>query len=234
MFEQYTDKARRVIFFSRYEASEFGNPEISPEFLLLGILREEPYMVTRWLGDGDWQTILHEEVAKRVYTGPKTSTAIDLPLTNAAKRVLGYAAEEAQRMNDSQIGTEHLFLGLLRETESSVRQILKNIDINKVRSTLTREFQTQDSSVVGSSSGVRLPSRKKLVLFNFQAALLIEGESEKRPLEWSSRVPSVGETLLLESGEYQVTDVQWKVAKNPEQPLALSGVLIQIKKKRKE
>lgn len=49
MFERYTEKARRVIFFARYEASEFGNPEINPEFLLLGLLREEKHVVTRWL-----------------------------------------------------------------------------------------------------------------------------------------------------------------------------------------
>lgn len=231
MFERYTEKARRVIFFARYEASEFGNPEIGPEFLLLGLLREEPYIVTRWLGEGDWQTTLREEVAKRVYTGPKTSTAVDLPLTNAAGRVLGYAAEEAQRMNNPNIGTEHLFLALLLESESSVKKMLENygVDINKVRSTLAKEGQKQISSVITSGSSVRTPFRKS-ISFGFQAALLVEGEDAKTPLEWSSRVPSIGETLLFESGEYQVTDVQWKVTKNPEQPLALSGVVIQIKR----
>jgi ATP-dependent Clp protease ATP-binding subunit ClpC len=36
MFERYTEKARRVIFFARYEASHYGSPEIETEHLLLG------------------------------------------------------------------------------------------------------------------------------------------------------------------------------------------------------
>ena len=37
MFERYTEKARRVIFFARYEASQFGSPYIETEHLLLGL-----------------------------------------------------------------------------------------------------------------------------------------------------------------------------------------------------
>jgi hypothetical protein len=67
MFERYTEMARRVIFFARYEATEFGSPSIESEFLLLGLLREDQHIVIRWLGDGDWQTILRNEVEKYVY-----------------------------------------------------------------------------------------------------------------------------------------------------------------------
>ncbi|MBV8774893.1 MAG: hypothetical protein JO166_21550, partial [Deltaproteobacteria bacterium] len=41
MFERYTEKARRTIFFGRYEASQFGSACIEPEHLLLGLLRED-------------------------------------------------------------------------------------------------------------------------------------------------------------------------------------------------
>ena len=40
MFERYTETARRVVFFARYEASQFGSPEITPEHILLGFCRE--------------------------------------------------------------------------------------------------------------------------------------------------------------------------------------------------
>jgi ATP-dependent Clp protease ATP-binding subunit ClpC len=49
MFERYTEKARRVIFFARYEASQFGSPYIETEHLLLGLLREDNPMVSRHL-----------------------------------------------------------------------------------------------------------------------------------------------------------------------------------------
>jgi ATP-dependent Clp protease ATP-binding subunit ClpA len=44
MFEKYTEKARRVIFFARYEASQFGQPYIETEHLMLGILREDKFI----------------------------------------------------------------------------------------------------------------------------------------------------------------------------------------------
>lgn len=48
MFERYTEKARRAIFFSRYESSQYGSPYIETEHLLLGLLREEKSL-HRWL-----------------------------------------------------------------------------------------------------------------------------------------------------------------------------------------
>ena len=41
MFERYTDKARRVIFFARYEAVQGGSQAIEPDHLLLGLARED-------------------------------------------------------------------------------------------------------------------------------------------------------------------------------------------------
>ena len=48
MFERYTEKARRVIFFARYEASQFGSPDIETEHLLLGVLREGKDLANRF------------------------------------------------------------------------------------------------------------------------------------------------------------------------------------------
>src|SRR5881296_1451694 len=48
MFERYTEKARRVIFFARYEASQFGAPAIEPEHLLLGLMREDKSLTARF------------------------------------------------------------------------------------------------------------------------------------------------------------------------------------------
>jgi ATP-dependent Clp protease ATP-binding subunit ClpC len=58
------------------------------------------------------------------------STSIDLPLANESKRVLAYAAEEAERLGDKHIGTEHLFLGLLREEKCFAAQILRERGIS--------------------------------------------------------------------------------------------------------
>jgi len=124
MFERYTEKARRVIFFARYEASQFGAPAIDTEHLLLGLLREDKALY-RWLPKTDLQTI-RKRVEGHSTKHPPTSTAIDLPLTEAGKRVLKYAAVEAERLANKHIGTEHLFLGLLDEEQSFAAELLRD------------------------------------------------------------------------------------------------------------
>jgi predicted enzyme related to lactoylglutathione lyase len=49
MFERYTEKARRVIFFARYEASQFGSPQIQAEYILLGLMREDKALLMRFV-----------------------------------------------------------------------------------------------------------------------------------------------------------------------------------------
>lgn len=118
MFERYTEKARRTIFFSRYEASQYGSRYIETEHLLLGLMRED----TRW-------TKLQQQVARKQVESrsgsPKISTATDLPLSTESRRVLAFAAEEAERLGHRHIGTEHLLLGLLREKKCFAAVILQ-------------------------------------------------------------------------------------------------------------
>jgi len=122
MFERYTENARRVIFFGRYEASQYGSPEISAEHLLLGLLREDKTL-HRWLPKTNLETI-RDQIDECSPKRPSTPTNVDLPLNEAAKRVLHHAADEADRLANRHIGTEHLLLGLLDETNSFAAQLL--------------------------------------------------------------------------------------------------------------
>jgi len=124
MFERYTDKAGRTIFFARYEASQFGSPYIETEHILLGLLREDKALIHRLLPKADYQSI-REQVVSHIPTVNKVSTSSDLPLSNGGKRALAYAAEEAERLADRHIGNEHLLLGLLREQKSYAARILQ-------------------------------------------------------------------------------------------------------------
>lgn len=53
MFERYTEEARRVIFFARYEASQFGSPYIEAEHLLLGVIRQDRWLTHQFLAKDD-------------------------------------------------------------------------------------------------------------------------------------------------------------------------------------
>src|SRR6202047_59932 len=124
MFERYTEKARRVIFFARYEASQFGSPYIETEHLLLGLLREDKALTNRFLRSHASVESIRKQIEGHTTIREKVSTSVDLPLSNQCKRVLAYAAEEAERLSHRHIGTEHLLLGLLREEKCFAAEIL--------------------------------------------------------------------------------------------------------------
>ena len=123
MFERYTEKARRVIFFARYEASQFGSPYIETEHLLLGLLREDKALTNRFLRSHASVESIRKQIEGHTTIREKVSTSVDLPLSNECKRVLAYAAEEAERLSHKHIGTEHLLLGLLREEKCFAAEI---------------------------------------------------------------------------------------------------------------
>src|SRR5215472_181243 len=109
MFERYTEKARRVIFFARYEASQLGSPYIETEHLLLGIFREDKALVNRFIKSHAVIEDIQKEIEQHTNKREKVPAAVDLPLSNENKRILAYAAEEAERLAHKHIGTEHLF-----------------------------------------------------------------------------------------------------------------------------
>jgi hypothetical protein len=113
LFERYSEKARRVIFFARYEASQFGTEYIETEHLLLGLLREDMQLcaVLRSLNTDGEQIRL--EIESQAPTGPRVSTSVDMPLSEDCARILELAAEEADSLADETLETGHLMLGLL-------------------------------------------------------------------------------------------------------------------------
>ncbi len=144
MFEKYTEKARRVIFFARYEASQLGSRSIETEHILLGLLREDKALASRFLPRADAAVdSIRKQIEGRTVVHDKVSTSVELPLSDESKRVLTYAAEEADRLLCSYIGTEHILLGLLREEKSVAAGILheKGLRLSRVREELAGATQ---------------------------------------------------------------------------------------------
>jgi len=165
MFERYTEKARRTIFFARYEASQFGSPYIETEHLLMGLLREDKVLTNRFLRSPGSVEDIRKQIDEATIKREKVSTSVDLPLSNENKRVLAYAAEEAERLSHKHIGTEHLLLGLLREEKSFAAQLLNNrgLGISGVREALAQSPHEGEATAlplggVSRSKGPGLPS----------------------------------------------------------------------------
>jgi uncharacterized protein (TIGR02246 family) len=124
MFERYTEKARRVIFFARYEASQYGNPYIETEHLLLGLFREDHLLARQLLNKKGGAQSLREEIESKITRGERLSTSVEVPLSAESKCVLNLAAEESQRLGQRQVGTEHLLLGILRQNDCWAARLL--------------------------------------------------------------------------------------------------------------
>src|ERR671916_505069 len=136
MFERYTERARRVLFFARYEASQLGSISIETEHLLLGLIREGKGLTSRIFARSHLSLEnIRKEIEGRTVFREKVSTSVEIPFSAETKRVLGFAAEEADRLLHNYIGTEHLLLGILREERSVAATILmeKGMRLNTVR-----------------------------------------------------------------------------------------------------
>src|SRR6266496_1359771 len=142
MFERYTEKARRVIFFARYEASQFGAHAIEPEHLLLGLMREDKTLTGRFFPRAQISIeSIRREIEGRTLLRERIPTSVELPLAPETKRVLAYSHEESDRLQHRHIGTEHLLLGLLREERSMAAEILyeRGLRLNAVRDEIARQ-----------------------------------------------------------------------------------------------
>ncbi len=135
MFERYTEKARRVIFFARYYASQYGSPYIETEHLLLGLIQEDHKALKVLLPNLPDMERVRTKIESQITQGERFSTSVEVPLAKHSKRVLIIAAEEADKLSHRHVGTEHFLLGLLRVEEGLAAKILseQHVDLVQLR-----------------------------------------------------------------------------------------------------
>lgn len=125
-YSRFTDRARKVMALANQEAQRFNHEYVAPEHILLGIAVEgmgSAAIALKNLG-ADLRKV-RLEVEKLMKRSPDLVVMGKLPRTPRAAKVIEYAAEE----NDKWIGTEHLIIGLLRETDSIAFKVLASIGV---------------------------------------------------------------------------------------------------------
>lgn len=131
MFERFTDRARKVMALANEEAQRFDHDRVSTEHILLGLVNEGTGVGAHALMKmGINLNTLRGEVEKLMKRGPEGVQMGRLPHTPQAKRVIAYGLEEARGLNHDYVGTEHVLLGLLRESEGVATQVLTNLGIS--------------------------------------------------------------------------------------------------------
>ncbi len=150
MFERYTEKARRVIFFARYEASQSASPAIEPDHLLLGITRENADLLVKLTQVSDSAKVLRKLVERRVDPAKVISTSVEIPLSMETKAVLTRAHEESEALGHKHIGPEHLLLGLIGEQGSRAAEALQEIGITaeRIRNLSPERVSSQFGSIL--------------------------------------------------------------------------------------
>ncbi|MCC6445543.1 MAG: hypothetical protein IT210_19070 [Armatimonadetes bacterium] len=135
MWQRFTERARRVIFYAQEEAARLGYNNVNTEHVLLGLIREEDCVAGRILKrlGIDIQTI-RLELERNILLGDGRGGG-NMHLTILASQVIELAYAEACRMNNQYIGTEHLLLGLILQQTGVASETLRrlNIDPESVR-----------------------------------------------------------------------------------------------------
>ncbi len=139
----FTPRAQQVLALARKEADRFNHNYVGTEHILLGLIK---------LGQGVAVSVLQNmgldletvrmEVEKQVGSGPEQKMSGNIPYTPRVKKVLALSDKEAQQLEHSYVGTEHLLLGLLREGEGVAARVLATleVDINQTRQEILAEI----------------------------------------------------------------------------------------------
>ncbi|MBV9850377.1 MAG: ornithine carbamoyltransferase [Armatimonadetes bacterium] len=135
MWQRFTERARKVVFYAQEEAGRLGENYVSTEHLLLGLVRENDSVAARILDRiGVSLGRIRSEIERQVSRGDGR-LGQDMQLTPRAKRVIDLAYDEARQLNNNYIGTEHLLLGLIREGEGLAGRVLSKlgVDLDRTR-----------------------------------------------------------------------------------------------------
>ncbi len=145
MFDKFTNRAKQVIKLAKKEAQRLNHNYLGTEHVLLGLLKLGQGVAVNVLRtlNIDFE-IVRQEVEKLVGFGPEIQVYGDPALTGKVKKVFEFANEEAANLNHNYVGTEHLLLGLLRQTDGVAAQVLENlnVDLKEVRREVLKELET--------------------------------------------------------------------------------------------
>ena len=157
MFEKFTNRAKQVIKLAKKEAQRLNHNYLGTEHVLLGLLKLGQGIavnVLRNLGI-DFETV-RTEVERLVGYGPEIQVYGDPALTGKVKKVFESANEEASNLNHNYVGTEHLLLGLLKQTDGVAAQVLENLNVNlkEIRKEVLKELESFNLQLppIGSST----------------------------------------------------------------------------------
>ncbi|MDE3055341.1 MAG: ATP-dependent Clp protease ATP-binding subunit [Verrucomicrobiota bacterium] len=145
MFDKFTNRAKQVIKLAKKEAQRLNHNYLGTEHVLLGLMKLGQGIAVNVLKNLNLDyEMVRTEIEKIVGFGPEIQVYGDPALTSKVKKVFEFANEEASTLNHNYVGTEHLLLALLRETQGMAAHVLENLHVNlkEVRNEVLKELET--------------------------------------------------------------------------------------------
>ena len=152
--ERLTQRARRVLSLAHQEAERMRHNYIGTEHLLLGLIREEGGVAARVLRELGLEASRVEEIVQRL-TGTGQYEGGKIDLSPGTQQVLEYAFDEAKRLGNHYVSTEHLLLGLVRYGEGIALNVLRKLGVTPEQIRRQTRRVLQESSVPRRRSGER-------------------------------------------------------------------------------
>jgi len=149
MFETWSEPARRVIFFARYEATNLGASKIQAAHLVLGLLREAKAVFFRLKVPPGKLVLVREACVKAGAGQSSIPVSVDMALDRDAVVILKRASEEMRKRKHRKIGAEHLLLAVLH-VPSKAGSILRRqgLDYQRVSKIL---FKPRSAGLTGDA-----------------------------------------------------------------------------------
>jgi ornithine carbamoyltransferase len=191
MWHRFTERARRVVFFAQEEAVRLGERYVGTEHLLLGLARESDSVAGRLLSRlGVPTDRIRPEVEQHLPAPRREITPADMQLTPRAKRAIDLAYEEARRLNNNYIGTEHLLLGLIREGDGLVARVLVKLGADLERTRLEVHAMQAEMSQPQATSPAGQPMGEQP-----------QKNTEREPARWQQFTERARRVLFRALGE---------------------------------
>ena len=130
MIDRFTARARRVLTLAKQEALSVGHNYVGTEHLLLALFHDNTSLASQLLGAIGINEENIRQVVKTLYPELDKTENTDIDFNPEAKRALELAVEESADMEKDYVGTEHILLALLIESESHVARIFEKIGMD--------------------------------------------------------------------------------------------------------
>ena len=150
MFEKFTEGAIKVIMLSQEEARRMGHNFVGTEQLLLGVIGQRHGIGARGLKKMK-VTLKKARREIELYIGRGTGfVASEIPFTPRAKRVLEMAVHEGKDLGQNFVGTEHILLALIGESDGVAMRTLDKlkVDIPKLRNLILAYIEENQEEIL--------------------------------------------------------------------------------------